>query len=205
MIQIHADRVAPEKADFRPALSRVPTAGLLPEKAMDELAENVAIFLDKAAVKYGQSQEEKFHQDLWNECRHVNSPIEQLFLIALRLVGEENFVIVRLRDEFSDADDGDLEVVPQFKCGTYFADFALKSKRPGGLVCVELDGHAFHDRDEKQRRYEKKRDRYFTTKGHRVIHFTGSEVAKDPCAVALEAFNLATGMGDYAIHPFEDD
>lgn len=38
---MHAARVAPEKADFRPALLRVPHAGLLPEKVMSTYSEKL--------------------------------------------------------------------------------------------------------------------------------------------------------------------
>lgn len=38
-----------------------------------------------------------------------------------------------------------------------------------------------------------------------VLHFTGSEIVKDPCAAALEAFNLATGLAHVAIHPLKNE
>jgi len=133
----------------------------------------------------------------------IKSPIEQLFLIGLKLVCAENLVYFNLSDKLPENGD-DLTVIRQFKAGKYFVDFALMQHPTGNIVCVELDGHAFHDRDERQRRYEKSRDRFLTAKGYKVLHFTGSEVNKDPCGVALEAFNLATGNGEYSTHPLED-
>jgi hypothetical protein len=60
MIQIHADRVAPEKAVFRPALPRVPTAGLLPEKVMKDWKE-----------EFSRQAEHPVDEELFLYCQHV--------------------------------------------------------------------------------------------------------------------------------------
>jgi very-short-patch-repair endonuclease len=166
---------------------------------------NVNAFLDKAAAQYGNIKSDEFNQLRWMECRsHIESPIEQLFYIALHLVCAHMVTEFEWRRDFSD-DNDNLQVIPQWKVSTYAVDFALRRHPVDKIVCVELDGHAFHDRDERQRRYEKKRDRHLQALGYQVLHYTGSEVAKDPCAAALEAFILATGLRDVATHPFEDD
>lgn len=165
-----------------------------------EVAENVLNFIDIASARYGQIEARKFDEIVWDQCTEINSPIEQLFLIALNLVCAENLVCLNFAHEFSPNGD-DLIVVPQYKIGTYYIDFVLLRPPVEVVVCVELDGHQFHDRNEKQRRYEKTRDRFLISKGFRVLHFTGAEVVKDPCAVALEAFNLATNLGEVSTHP----
>ncbi len=170
---------------------------------------NVSAFLHKAADAYGSYKQEEFSQFMWSMCCDIKSPIEQLFLIAINLVAEVNIVPIAIGKELNDLDDDlahntDLLVIPQWSVGKFKVDFALCQQPSGKIVCVELDGHAFHDRDERQRRYEKSRDRFLTARGYSVLHFTGAEVVNDPCVVATEAFNLVTGLGDVTVHPFEN-
>ena len=205
-------RVAPEKPAFRPGLPSRSEAGLQPEKTSmaNEVPQNVFEFLNRASDRYGRFHADTFSQWMFSECySYIQSPIEQLFLIAINLVAEINFVPIGIvgtvvKGSFND-DSDTLQVVPQWSVGKYRADFALRRHPIDKIVCVELDGHDFHDRDERQRRYEKSRDRFFTAQGYSVLHFTGSEVVKDPCAVAIEAFRLATDFGEDVQHPFDPD
>jgi hypothetical protein len=168
------------------------------------LPNDVLAFLDRASAAYGRFKDDEFNQFMWMECRKIESPIEQLFMVAINLVAEVNLVSIAVAaGEFRD-DSDDLLIIPQWQAGKYRADFALRQHPVDKIVCVELDGHDFHDRDERQRRYEKTRDRFFTASGYAVLHFTGAEIVKDPCAASLEAFNLATGMGSVAVHPLKE-
>lgn len=166
--------------------------------------DNVIAFIDKASEAYGRSKADEFNQIIWQECLGIKSPIEQLFLVAIHLVAEVNLVPVAVASEFRDDNEGHLLIVPQWRAGKYRVDFALRQHHIDKIVVVELDGHKFHDRDERQRRYEKTRDRFFTVSGYGVLHFTGAEIVKDPSAAALEAFNLATGLSNFSIHPFDN-
>jgi hypothetical protein len=170
---------------------------------MNEIPNNVMAFLDRASKAYGDFRREEFNQYMWMQARGVSSPIEQLFLIAINLVAEFNYIDINQVDSFSDAND-DLLIIPQWSVGKYRVDFAIRRHPIDKVVCIELDGHDFHDRNEPQRRYEKARDRFLTAAGYSVLHFTGSEIVKDPCAAALEAVNLASGMGHVATNPFDD-
>lgn len=69
----------------------------------------------------------------------------------------------------------------------------IKDGKQMSAVIVECDGHDFHEKTESDRRYEKQRDRYFQRLGYKVIHFTGSEIVKDPFAAAAEAISIAIG------------
>jgi len=177
---------------------------MLKDQQSFEIPENVSKFLARASDVYGRYKADEFSQFMWGECSRIQSPIEQLFLVAINLVGEVNFVSISIAKEKFRDDNDDLLIIPQWQVGKYRADFALRRHPLDKIVCVELDGHEFHDRTEPQRRYEKTRDRFFTGSGYSVLHFTGAEIVRDPCAVALEAFNLATGLRDVAIHPFEE-
>lgn len=166
------------------------------------IVDTAAALIDRAAVAYGRYKEDEFSQFMRELCLEIESPIEQLFMVAINLVAEFNYTQPSIASEFRD-DIDDLLIIPQWRVGKYRVDFALRWPAVGRIVCVELDGHEFHDRDERERRYEKARDRFLTTAGYRFLHFTGTEVVKDPCAVALEAFNLATGLPLVGIHPLQ--
>lgn len=171
---------------------------------MAEIPQNVVDFLQKADQVIGRFRAQEFNQFMWSECQTIESPIEQLFFIGLSMVAEMNFVNLDRVERFGDDNDA-LLVIPQYRADKYKVDFALRQHSVDLIVCVELDGHEFHDRNEQQRRYEKSRDRFLTISGHKVLHFTGSEIVRDPCAAALEAFALATGLRDVATNPFDEE
>lgn len=171
---------------------------------MANIPDNVKIFLSIASQKYGEIQADNFDQFMWADCLDIDSPIEQIFYVALTLVSEANLVTPRKQTSFLGKTD-DLIIVPQFQIDRYRIDFALRQHPYDEIICIELDGHEFHDRDERQRRYEKARDRRLIALGYKCLHFTGSEVCKNPCAAALEAFVLATHSQDYAINPMEPE
>ncbi len=50
---------------------------------------------------------------------------------------------------------------------------------PDVQLCVEFDGHDYHEKTKKQAQYDKQRDRDIKLSGYDIIHFTGSEVYKD--------------------------
>ncbi len=188
--------------------------------AGNRLASNVTEFLDVAAKWHGRLEAESFSQEMFCDCLELDgvkdSPIEQLFWIALRVVALAN--VYRVADDWDcDPETG----VPdggrpasvilcshQFHVGHYRADFGVAlwkpRKKPDELTwwLVELDGHEFHDKDERQRRYEKRRDRHFTTQGYKVLHFTGAEVVRDPFKVAQEVLIAVTG-DDEIVTPAE--
>lgn len=171
-----------------------------------DIPQNVSDFIFRASSAFGRFKDEEFSQFMWSECSRTESPIEQLFIVAINLVCEFNYITPSITSVFHD-DNDNLLIIPQWQAGKYRVDFALRRHPVDKIVCVELDGHEFHDRDERQRRYEKSRDRFLTASGYSVLHFTGSEIVKDPCAAALETYKLASDIqvaSDDAIHPFED-
>lgn len=165
-----------------------------------ELADNVEAFLDQTSSRIGRMQAERFSQDLFVHClERLESPIEDLFLIAVHAQCQAENVVVNPDPEFDE--HGKLtigygvNVHPQMKIGSFRVDFVLSQKGMGPdeilrPIVVELDGHAFHDKDKKQRAYEKSRDRFLVKQGFRVLHFTGSEVVADPHKIAYEVLDM---------------
>lgn len=82
---------------------------------------------------------------------------------------------------------------PQKRVDKYRVDFLVSYDNPlwGGKtlsnkVLVECDSQEFHDRNEKERRYEKARDRVIQKKGYRIFRYTGREIIDQPFVVATE-------------------
>ena len=170
-----------------------------------QLADNVWKFLNDTSARIGRMQEERFSQDLFRSCvERLESPIEDLFLIAVHAQCQAESIDLNPDPEFDEKGaltigDG-INIRPQAQIGTFRVDFVLSQKGMGPdeilrPIVVELDGHAFHDKDKKQRAYEKSRDRFLVKQGFRVLHFTGSEVVADPHKVAYEVLDM---LGAYA-------
>lgn len=168
---------------------------------MDELPDNVNKFLQKTSAEIGMLAQERFSQDLYCTIfdEPIASPIEQLFLIAVHAQCFAEYTDVNAGPESrTDGVDGPgrgIQIRSQWKVDKYRADFFMwqEGLAPADVyppVIVELDGHDFHDRNKQQRSYEKARDRHFIKKGYRVVHYTGSDVVKDPNKVAFEVLEM---------------
>jgi len=173
-------------------------------KGLIEIPENVREFEGKCERAIGRYAAECYDADIYNDIQNgVESPIEQLFLYAFK-------AICRIESGYeteveADADeDGPfwfgMIIKQQDKIGKYRADFCIsynpyqkaKDRSDQKAVVVELDGHEFHDKDERQRRYEKARDRFFQKNGYVIFHYTGSEICRDPLVAASEVFSFLT-------------
>lgn len=160
---------------------------------------NVQSFLDKTCAEYGRVRSlELSGFARWMISSELKSPIEDLFFIAF--CAQVQAELYQLNpSHISDLNGGLKEpdgvfIKPQFKIGTYFADFLVYQNGLTEENCVptviELDGHDFHDKNKHQRAYEKSRDRFFVQCGYRVLHYTGSEVVADPHKVVYEVLSI---------------
>ena len=176
----------------------------------NSIPDNVSKFVEQCADIVADNKRNSFFYETIDRIERCESPIEQLFFTAITTLEELNcyekgHVDI---DRYIWADAG-MSIYEQHKIDKYRVDFMityssgqiidsknLVSYPENNLktIIVELDGHAFHERNEKERRYEKKRDRVLASKGYHVFHFTGSEVVRDPFGVAAEC--LAFLIGD---------
>lgn len=165
---------------------------------------DVMEFLKKCADIAASFEHDTFHYNefYYIQKNPVDSPIEQILHCALKTIMKLNFM--------PDADcvriDGKdyvvgANIIPQVQIGKYRVDFIVSlSKYPKhdgtqdvSEVIVECDSQAFHERSEKERRYEKERDRFLQRNGHKVFHFTGKEIKDTPFKVAAEIISHITG------------
>lgn len=155
-------------------------------------------FLREAA----QHEALRFEEAVLHACRDCESPIEALVVAALyktSRIGIENLHFLGTKTVSKDPDfDEAAFVYTQIPIGEYRADILihdatlpLELGQPRWMI-IECDGHDYHERTKEQARRDKRRDRYFTSKGYKVLRFTGSEIWADPDACAEEIVeNLA--------------
>lgn len=150
---------------------------------MIEIPENVNAFVKHCGDIVADYRLWKFSYWLTPELVICESPVEQLFLAALQ-------TIIKVNDL---AEDG-VTFRQQVAIGKYRVDFRIGwARKKTRKVVVELDGQNFHDTDEKQRRYEKARDRFLQKEGYKVFHYTGAEIVKNPFTAAAECLAFVTG------------
>jgi very-short-patch-repair endonuclease len=58
-------------------------------------------------------------------------------------------------------------------------------------VAVELDGHEFHERTKEQVERRNMRDRHLQADGWLILHYSGSELVRDPVACVIDAYSKA--------------
>lgn len=179
---------------------------------MRELVDNVWSFLDKTSDMVGKLESDRFSQEMHANCleRGLESPIEDLFWIACHAMCKANYLDINPEPIFTKNCEPELVsgiyIKPQAKIGTYKVDFLISQHGIGPddvlkPIVVELDGHDFHDKDKRQRSYEKARDRYLIKQGYKVFHYTGSDVVADPFKVAFECLSM---LGMTAVMGYEE-
>ena len=184
-----------------------------------EIENNVKEFLEQSAKEIGKAEYGNFHENTWCEFEDlkINSPIEQILYTAIKAVRQFNYIDSAEPQLISDKAEIvlGLGINPQMTVGKYRVDFlvnygcpihcatnikAPKNKQKysdkyiSSEIIVECDSQQFHERTEKERRYEKARDRYLQSNGYLVFHYTGAEIIKNPQKIATEIISFVTGI-----------
>jgi very-short-patch-repair endonuclease len=154
----------------------------------------------------------RFEEECHHVVRNCESPIERLLLAALLHESKDQpFTSIHIEncEEFPErpAFDEAAFIYPQVRIGQYRADFAIWDAsmpfelREPRIMIVECDGHDFHERTKEQARRDKKRDRFFQSRGYKVLRFTGSEIYKDPTECAQEIIGELAIDDDWRTRP----
>ena len=125
----------------------------------------------------------------------IESPLEAQFSVwwyAMRPMSQIPAMDLRPQHEVVVRDQRyrlDFSIVPEY-------DRAAKIDA-AGLHCpdiaVELDGHDFHERTREQVAWRNQRDRDLQSDGWIVLHYSGSEVYKNPTETVLDCACKADG------------
>jgi len=103
---------------------------------------------------------------------------------------------------------------PQIKIGSYITDFVFSLQTLCGNsvdLCIEIDGHDWHEKTKEQASSDKRRDRDIVLNGYIPIHFTGSEVytntvrcVEDVIKIAVSiSYNLISSHTEYYENEWE--
>ncbi|MBX9901448.1 MAG: endonuclease domain-containing protein [Burkholderiaceae bacterium] len=179
--------------------------------AKKEISLRVIEIVNQSSSFVGKYEEESFSQNMMCDLQEIGleSPIEMALYVALETVLKINF-LTRFDMEGESVCTGGILISPQVKIGNYRIDFMVSyygygdpGKTKLREVVVECDGTAFHERTEKERRYEKQRDRYMQKLGLKVFRFTGKEILDDPYEVAKEIIGYVTNSEENTVTPTE--
>lgn len=171
---------------------------------------NVIDFLKKTSEEYGEMNKSNFIDDMRNHILEMGlkSPIEDIFYIAMANrcaqldIPLDQDPYPHIINYFNTGPLPDpvygLYTESQHSIGKYKVDFLITYQlhNRNKSIVVELDGHEFHDKDKKQRSYEKARDRFILSKGYKIFHFTGSDVVRSPYSVIDE---VLTSIGALSV------
>jgi len=76
----------------------------------------------------------------------------------------------------------------KYRADIYFHAFDAENGKEWFRAVIECDGHDFHERTPEQASRDKRRDRFFQTKGIIVLRFTGSDIWRHPTKCAEEIY-----------------
>lgn len=171
------------------------------------MEKNIIKKIKEMATLNGKMDEEDFYHRFTEEQEEngIDSPIEQLLYAALHFVLDREGLVHVSENVVAPLDywGSGCHIISQYEIGPYKIDFKVSYQTyifiKGNAECrvnnvlVECDGHEFHDKNESQRRYEKKRDRFLVNQGYKIFHFIGKEIIDDPLSVASEILSSVTG------------
>jgi hypothetical protein len=131
----------------------------------------------------------EFHWRGHPSARGFESPIEALFFAwwqALRRMQHITFGTYLAPQEDVACGDRryrvDFRVMPEMMRAKSWERDGVPTPR----ICVELDGHDFHERTKEQVIYRNQRDRDLQADGWLVLHYSGSEIVRDPIDVIAD-------------------
>jgi len=166
---------------------------------MDKIPENVNTFLDECANKIGKREADYFSFKAFSSLREVESPIEALFLIAFKYLLYLNKNCLNIEKIYIQDEKHYFKmcgIIPQQKIENYRCDFFVQFQddytKKYKKAIVECDSQQWHERTEKERRYEKRRDRILQSKGFKVFRYTGAEIVNSPIGCAREILSYLT-------------
>ncbi len=126
-----------------------------------------------------------------DEIGQCDSPIEQLMMLAL--VNSTYPLEQQVRRNGGPACSIIIDAQYPIQQTRYRVDFLVSAMTLEGKkaqIIVECDGHDFHEKTKTQAAHDKARDRRFQHLGYTVLHFTGSEIHRNPGRCSSEVLDL---------------
>lgn len=150
--------------------------------------QTLAELIFKASLFEKLPDEERELYDYYlDELKEIKSPIEQI-MSALLLHCSNGYQYICIPEKEYPLTFSSF-VSNQVKIGKYRADFVIENSITDknnvlktydiSKIVIECDGHDFHEKTKEQAKHDKRRDRFFVSKGYKVLRFTGSEIYND--------------------------
>lgn len=163
------------------------------------IPDNVISFIEICSKKYSAFQEDLFYSNITEfiDTFQISSPIEQILYSALNLVRDINFIDSFEFYSLKYIKQG-LYIEPQKIIDKFRVDFFVvyynNISADKKELIVELDSQEWHERTEKERRYEKMRERFIVSKGYTIFRYTGKEIIDNPFGIAIEIISYVTNI-----------
>lgn len=146
------------------------------------LIENEAKKLEDASEIFNISDTVLCFEDSYNAIGIKFTPIEKIMYA----------ILTRVKDKISGDYSQQAEIGFNFQkqIGKYTVDFLVFSNISDTEIIIECDGHDFHEKTKEQAKHDKERDRWLTSKGYKILRYTGSEIYNDFDKIEKELFHL---------------
>lgn len=168
--------------------------------------ETVARAIDEAALHAGNVRVRQLRDATryciayMDQARPIESPIEAIFyawFCAIESLEDGDVYRFDLIPQSAIKINDDIEYRVDFQI--WFGPQELSNqghyrKVPQPKLAVELDGHDFHERTKEQVVYRNQRDRDLLAAGWTVLHFSGSELYRDPLQCATQVLEMCHRM-----------
>lgn len=165
-----------------------------------DISKEVMSHLNRCSELVGRNERDGFSQMVWHydgSCE-IESPLEQLLFTSLLacillFYFESEEIDIRLQKTI-ESYRVDFFITGYVKCKPIDKPCPAIDSEGKRSVIVECDSQQWHERSERERRYEKRRDRVMAS-----IRFTGKEIKEDPFKCAAEVLQVITGrdLSDY--------
>lgn len=120
---------------------------------------------------------------------YCESPIEELFYIAFTIYSSNQTIFCNI-DPQHEVECGDKDYRSDF-CLYFSEHWDSQRFKPINdiILLIECDGHEFHEKTKEQVAHDNERDLALKTAGYDVLHFSGSQIYKDPMGCVEKAVN----------------
>ncbi|MFD3219934.1 endonuclease domain-containing protein [Staphylococcus saprophyticus] len=137
----------------------------------------------------------KYNKHLLDKC---GSPIEEMYVATLSYIGELSNLELDIKNQYEVGVDGkkykvDFYVTANQQYTIENNDGTFVQSREVSL-CIECDGHDFHEKTKEQVKRDKQRERNLAKRGFKVIRFTGSEIYQDTQKCVAETLRILESL-----------
>lgn len=108
-------------------------------------------------------------------------------------------ILTRVVDNFCRSYGLDMEFLCQKNIGDYRVDFLVLTNFSNDKVVIECDGHDFHEKTKEQAKHDKRKDRYLTALGYKILRYTGSELYNNFDSIEKELSRLLDVPGEKSL------